>query len=498
MLNWQRRFFFVLLAAGLIVFGRVAAGDEAKRETSEVPPIASDQPDTHSPIIAHALEEWKGDFDGMVKRGFVRLLTTYNPLYFGYNGVTQTGLAVEVARELQLHLRKITKTKKGEINVVIIPVERDELIPYLLAGKGDVVAANLTVTPARQAQVAFTNPTQRNVSELVVSGPKAPPIAKIEDLVSTKIFVRPSSSYFEHLVALNKSRKNAGKKKFPIVKADEILEDYDLLEMVNAGLLPAVIVDDHKAKLWAQVFDDITVHKELNVHTGGKTAWAIRKGDTKWLATLNKFVKKIRKGSLLGNILVKRYLGTTKWIDNALKESARDRYQSTLEFIKRYAGEYDFDWLMIMAQGYQESKLDQEKRSHAGAVGIMQVLPRTAKDPNVNIKNISKAEPNVHAGVKYLDFLRDRYFSSDDMTPLNQMLFSFAAYNAGPRNIQRARNRAKKKGRDPNVWFGQTEIAAAATISREPVVYVRNIYKYYVAYRSLADIQSDRKQLKER
>jgi len=463
---------------------------------TESAPVASDHPDSHSPLIAHALEEWTGDFDGMVKRGFVRVLTTYNPLFFSYNGIEQIGLAVDIAEELRKHLQKVTKTKKGAINVVMIPVGRDELIPYLVAGKGDVIAANLTVTPARQKHVAFTNPTYPNVSELVVSGPKAPSLSTLDDLAGTEIHLRRSSSYFEHLLAINKKRKKAGKPEIPVIATDEILEDYDLLEMVNAGLIPAIVVDSHKAALWAQVFDHITVHEDIKVHTGGNIAWALRKSDRKLLKTLNQFVKKIRKGTLLGNILIKRYLGSPKWIDNALAETGRDRHQATLAFIKRYAGQYDFDWLMIMAQGYQESRLDQKKRSHAGAIGIMQVLPATAKDPNVGIKDISKAEPNIHAGVKYLRFLRDHYFSSDDMTPLNQMLFSFAAYNAGPRNVAKARSRAKKKGRDPNVWFGQTEFVAGATISREPVVYVRNIYKYYVAYRSVADIQSQRKAVK--
>jgi membrane-bound lytic murein transglycosylase MltF len=479
------------------VVAAIAATSSIATAATKTAPIASDHPDSHSPLIAHALEEWRGDFDGMVKRGFVRLLTTYNPLFFGYDGIEQQGLAVDTAEALRRHLRKVTKTKKGAINVVIIPVARDELIPYLVAGKGDMIAANMTVTPARQAHVAFTNPTYPNVSELIVSGPKAPTLSSFDDLAGTQIHVRRSSSYFEHLSAINKKRLAAGEAEIPMVAADELLEDYDLLEMVNAGLIPAIIVDSHKAALWAQVFDHITVHEDLKVHSGGMIAWALRKEDRKFGKILNQFVKKSRKGTLLGNILIKRYLGNPKWIDNALAETGRDRHQATLAFMKQYAGQYDFDWLMIMAQGYQESRLDQKKRSGAGAIGIMQVLPATAKDPNVGIGDISKAEPNIHAGVKYLRFLRDRYFSSDEMTPLNQMLFSFAAYNAGPANIAKARKRAKKKRRNPNVWFGQTEIVAGATISREPVVYVRNIYKYYVAYRSIADILSERKALKE-
>jgi membrane-bound lytic murein transglycosylase MltF len=165
--------------------------------------------------------------------------------------------------------------------------------------------------------------------------------------------------------------------------------------------------------------------------------------------------------------------------------AARKRFQDTAEYLKRYSNQYNFDWLMIAAQGYQESKLDQRKRSKAGAIGIMQLMPTTARDKNVNIPDIEKAEKNIHAGVRYLRFLRDRYFNEPELSALDKALFSFAAYNAGPRSITRARKRAKAMGYDPNQWFGNVEIGAARAISREPVIYIRNIYKYYIMYKRL-------------
>lgn len=445
--------------------------------------------DEENAILEHALEPWTGDFDGMVERGFVRVLTAYNPLFFTYDGVEQRGLAVEVARAFEQHLAELLGKKARAPHVVVFPVARDELIPYLLEGKGDIAAANLTITPARQELVAFSDPTYTNVSELVISGPAAPELTSLDDLVSTGVQVRRSSSYYEHLSAINRSRKAAGQPEIPIVEADELLEDYDLLDMVNAGLIPAVIVDSHKAALWDEVFENITVHEDLVVNEGGSIAWAMRKENPKLLETANGFIDTMRKGTLLGNVLLKRYLGSTAWIDNVRNGKARDRYQATVGLIKKYAADYDFDWLMITAQGYQESKLDQSKRSEAGAVGIMQILPATAADPNVGIPNIEQAESNVHAGVKYLRFLRDRYFSAPEIDPLNQVLLAFAAYNAGPANVSKARKRAARMGLDPNRWFGQVEVAAAKTISREPVTYVRNIYKYYVAYKQLAALR---------
>jgi membrane-bound lytic murein transglycosylase MltF len=471
---------------------RTVEEGEATAVAQSRPPEDGVETDEQDAILEHALDAWTGDFDGMVERGFVRMLTTYNPLFLTYDGIERKGLAVEIARAFEEYLAKVTGKKTGAPHVVIIPVARDELLPNLLDGKGDIAAANLTITPARQELVSFSNPTYPDVSELVISGPAGPEVTSLDDLVSSAVHVRRSSSYFEHLSALNQSRKAAGQPEIPIIAADELLEDYDLLEMVNAGLIPAVIVDSHKAALWAQVFENIKVHENLSVHSGGSIAWAVRKQNSKLLETANGFIKTMKKGTLLGNVLLKRYVGSTNWIDNVRSRKAREKYEATVGIIKKYAANYDFDWLMITAQGYQESKLDQSKRSDAGAIGIMQLLPSTAADPNVGIPNVEKVEPNIHAGVKYLRFLRDRYFSSPDIDPLDQVLLAFAAYNAGPGNVSKARKRASRMGLDPNRWFGQVEIAAAKAISHEPVIYVRNIYKYYVAYKQIARLREGR------
>ncbi len=437
-------------------------------------------------------EPWTGDLDGMVERGFVRLLTAYNPVNFTYDGVEQRGIAVEAARIFEGRLNEAVGMKGHSLDVILIPVGRDELLPGLVEGRGDIAAASLTITPARQKRVAFSDPTYPGVRELVVTGPAAGEIESFDDLASTTLHVRESSSYYEHLTALNQARKQEGKPQIPVRSADERLEDYDLLEMVNAGIIPAVIVDSYKAELWAQVLENVRVHADLAVHSGGSLAWAVRKDSPQLLKQVNAYVKQARKGTLLGNILIKRYYGSRKWIDNVLAGEGRERYAETIDLIKRYAEMYDFDWRMIAAQAYQESKLDQSKRSRAGAIGIMQVLRTTAADPNVGIPDIDDPEQNVHAGVKYLRFIRSRYFSSREIEPLDRVLFSFAAYNAGPGNLRRARRRAVEMGFDRNRWFGNVEVAAARTISSEPVVYVRNIYKYYIAYKQLEERRAAR------
>ena len=444
-------------------------------------------------MLALVDEPWTGDLDGMIERGFVRVLTVHNPLFFAMDGVAERGLDVEMARQFEGWLRRNQARKAASrLHLVMIPTPRDQLLPRLLAGRGDIAMANLTITPARAKVVDFTIASFENVSELLVTGPRAPRIETIDDAPRAQILVRRSSSYYEHIEALNEVRWSQGKAPLRMRAADERLEDFDLLQMVDAGLIPAVVVDSHKAAFWARIFPNIIVHGDIAVNEGGSIAWAMRKESPRLMRAANGFLRKNRQGTLIGNVLLDRYLGEAAGMDGALTGANSAQFEEVLEIIRRYAAEYGFDWRMIAAQGYQESALDQSRRSHAGAIGIMQVMPRTAADPNVGISDISTPEANIHAGVKYMRFLRDRYFAAEDIAPLDRVLFALAAYNAGPGNVAKARQRAEKMGFDRNRWFGHVEVAAARAISREPVIYVRNIYKYYIALETAAAMQAAR------
>ena len=445
----------------------------------------------HDEILEHANEPWTGDLDGITKRGFLRILTVHNPLFFQFDGAAQKGLVAEWGKAFEDHLAdQIGRVRSP--TVVLIPVARDELLPGLVDGRGDLVMGNLTITPERQKLVDFGPPIHTDVSELVVSGPAAGQVASFDDLLGTGLYVRRSSSYYEHLQGLNAEREAAGMRPIPITAADEYLEDFDLLDMVNAGVVGAVVVDSHKAAFWERVFDNIVVHENLAVNTGSRIAWALRKDSPQLMQSVSAFSEKVKRGSLLGNILIDRYLGDTQWLENALASDDRKRYEETIEIIKRYAEQYDFDWLIIAAQAYQESRFDHSKRSPAGAVGVMQLLPTTAAGKAVGIPDIDDLENNIHAGVKYLHWLRATYFSDDSIEPLDQVLFSFAAYNAGPGNMRKARRRAKRLGFDPNRWFGNVEIGMFRAVSGEPASYVRNIYKYYVTYQGLEQTRQSR------
>ena len=430
---------------------------------------------------------WTGDFDGMVDRHRLRVLVPYSKTHYFLDGPTQRGVSYEVIKLFEEWLNKELGNKHLKLDVVIIPTLRHQLLSGLVEGRGDIAAGNLTITPERREVVDFSEAFARGIKEIIVTGPEAPALKSLSDLAGMKILVRLSSSYYESLKSLNERFVKEGRDEITIIGVDEYLEDEDLLEMINAGLFPIVIVDDHKANLWTQVFENLTVRPDLNIRTGGEIAWAFRKDSPKLKNVINRFVDGHKQGTLLFNVITKRYLKNTQWIKNALADEEIQRFNEAVKFLKKYSDQYDFDWLMVAALAYQESRIDQSLRSPAGAVGVMQILPSTAKDPKVNISNIEEVENNIHAGVKYLRFLRDWYFEKEPMDAINKTLFSFASYNAGPAKVSRLRREARNSGFDPNVWFQNVEIIAAKRIGRETVQYVRNIYKYYTAYRLIAD-----------
>lgn len=433
-------------------------------------------------------KSWTGDFDGMVERGIVRMLVVYNKIIFFFDRGRQLGTAPFLATELEKLINDKLGRNTQKVRVILIPVTRDQLIPALLEGKGDVAFANLTVTPERQRHIDFSDPLITGIRETLVTGPRAPSIDSIDDLSGKALTVRKSSSYYSSLRELNKRFANEGKRPVQIEAASEYLEDSDLLEMVNAGLLEMAVVDSHKAEFWTSVFDDLTHRSDIYVREGAEIAAALRKKSPQMKALLNELVASTRKGTLLGNIAFKKYLKENQWARSAMTAKELGKAKSVLDLFKKYAEQYDLDYLKTLALAYQESQLDHSRRSPAGAVGIMQLLKSTARDPNVDIEDIEDLESNIHAGTKYLRFLRNRYFDDPAIDPLNQILLSVAAYNAGPRRIAQIRDSAEQSGFDPNIWFNNVEIIVARQIGRETVQYVSNIYKYYLAYRSVKDL----------
>ncbi|HZF14303.1 MAG TPA: transporter substrate-binding domain-containing protein [Steroidobacteraceae bacterium] len=495
------------LSLAIALLGVAGCGDKAGSPAngSSAPASAAAAADAVTSDLNDLVEgqkPWSGDLDGMIERGYIRMLTVHSKtVYFIDKGVPR-GTAVDYARlfeddlNTKLKAEKKLKNKNLKLRVVFLPVQRDQLLPALVAGKGDIVAAGLTITPERQKLVDFSAAGMSDVNEIVVSGPASPAIASVDDLAGKSVFVRKSSSYYENLTALN--RRFAAEKKAPVTltEAPETLEDEDLLEMLNGGLVSLVVVNQFTAEFWKQIFPALTVHPDVAVHTGGEIAWAIRKGTPQLKAMLDDFARRNKVGTSTGNQLLTRYLKNVTYVKNAASESERKKFLALIQYFKKYGDQYDVDWLLMGAQGYQESQLNQNAKSAVGAIGVMQVMPATGKE--LNVGDITQTEANIHAGIKYMRFMMDRYYESEPMTKLDKALFAFASYNAGPARVRQLRAEAGKRGLDPNVWFQNVEYVAADKIGQETVTYVSNIYKYYIAYKLVMESQAAKQQAVEK
>jgi membrane-bound lytic murein transglycosylase MltF len=432
------------------------------------------------------------DLDALRKRGVVRVLVSYKKTeYFVVNG-QQRGFEYELMEQFEGFINKGVKKGQWHFDVVYIPVPFERLISHLVEGRGDIAAAGLTITHERQKQVAFTTPYVQDVSEVIVTHKSDKSIRSIDDLSGRVVYVLSGSSYVQHLNQLADKFKKQGRPPVYVVESDPYLATEDILELVNAGIVELTVADDHIARLWSNILPDIRVHEDIAVNTSGQIAWAVRKNNPKLLANLNDFVSSHRKGTKLGNVLFNRYYENTRWIQNPLSDTARSKLEKYHALFQKYADEYEFDWLLIAAMAFQESRLNPKMKSPRGAVGLMQIKPSTAKDKHVAIKDVYTDENNVHAGVKYLAFLRERYFSSPGIDDGASLHLSLAAYNAGPAKVRRMRAKAKKMGLDPNIWFRNVERAAQQIVGSETTRYVANIYKYYLAYSLLNNLNDSK------
>ncbi|HVP59005.1 MAG TPA: lytic transglycosylase F [Myxococcaceae bacterium] len=435
-------------------------------------------------------ERSKGDWDEIQRRRMLRALVVYSRSLFFIDRGKQRGATYEMLKAFEDEVNAHLRTKTLRFQVVFIPVPRDQLIPALLDGRGDIAAASLSITPERERLVGFSAPVLEGVSEVVVTGPSGPRIARVEDLSGQAVHVRRSSSYWEHLEALNRRLVAGGRPPVKLVPVSEDLEDEDLLEMVNAGLIPTTVCDDFYATFWKRVYSKLVFDPAIAVSSGGSVAWMMRKNSPQLKAVTDAFVRKHRKGTAFGNALLRRYQGNLRSVLPATSGRELRKFEQTVELFRKYGQQYDVDYLLVMAQGYQESRLDQQVISPAGAIGIMQIMPATGAQMKVG--DIRNLEPNIHAGVKYLRHVEDSYFDEPGLDPLVKALFAFASYNAGPNRIQSLRREAARRGLDPNRWFQHVEVVVAERIGQETVTYVSNIFKYYVAYQLVAEAQQDR------
>ena len=486
----QRRFGICPLLDAILALSGCGERDDAARGRSD----GASWPAAHTPysaedvaagdaLIEYARQPWKGDLGGMIERRMIRVLVVPSRTHYWLELGKHSGIEYELTRAFEKWLQKHNRGLRSHQRprFVYIPTTVDRIIPDLLAGRGDIGAAMLTRTPERSRKIDFSAPYARGVREVVVTGPASAPLASLEDLSGQQVFVRRSSSYWSHLEALNGRFRESKRAPIDLVAMPEVLSDDEILEMVNAGLVPTTVVDFYEARIWRKAFTGLVVHEDMPVNEDGELAWMIRKESPELAAALDEFMQKHRHGTSFGNTVERKYVGSESFVKRATSEQNSARLQELRALFEKYGEQYSLDWVLLAAQAYQESRLDQRARSPAGAVGIMQLMPATARP--LGVGDISKVEPNIHAAAKYSRQLRDQYFSDAGIDDFNKGLFTVAAYNAGPTRIEKLRRLTGERGLDPNVWFDNVEVLAAEKIGAETVGYVANIFKYYVGFK---------------
>lgn len=423
------------------------------------------------------------DLEGMLKRRTIRALVVMNPIGFFYANGHPMGAIYEAMREFQTFVNRKFKTGTLNVQVVFIPVRPDQLEAALTEGVGDLISNGVVVTQERQQRVAFTVAIEKDVKQIVVTGPNFGPVSSLEDLGGRQIYVNSLSVNYGSLQRINENLQRAGKPTIQIKAADKNLIDDDLLQMVNAGLFPATVTTASRAKLWSQVLSNLRPHANVVIARGQQTAWVVRKNNPRLKQLLDEFLTPRVVGTSFGNTLLRRYLQNTKWIRNSTSVEEMKKFNALRTIFEKYAAQYDFDYLMLMALGYQESLLDQKKRNPSGAVGVMQVIPKYAAAPPINVRDVTMTDRNIQAGVKMLRNIEDQYFNDSNIDQLDKTLLVFASYNAGPTRIAKLREQARAQGLDPNRWFENVELMVAQNVGQETVTYVGNVYKYYVAYK---------------
>jgi len=421
-----------------------------------------------------------GDLPEMLNRHQLRVLVVPSrSTYFLDKAGQPRGLDYELLKGYERILNR--KRKKGEapVSVVFIPVTLEELGDALLEGRGDIAGITLIIS-SRAEEFAYTTPVIDHISEVIVTRKGGPAISKLEDLSGQEVYVVSGSAQMESMARLNERLKKEGLAPIRVIQAEPYVAHENLLEMIHASMIPAGVVPDVFARLWKRVFKDLVIHEEIPVSTGMKAAWAVRKENPELLASMNAAIASaLKKKKNVFERNFNQYFKRTHWITNPFSKGSKFQLSSHFE---RESTAFGMDWLQLMAQGFQESSLNQKAKSPYGAVGIMQVLPSTAKW--LGVHNYMELEGNVHAGAKYMARLMARYAKDPNISKEDRFFLALASYNAGPGRVGKYRKRAVKLGYDANRWFGNVEKVALRSGNLETVMYVRNILNYTMAYKS--------------
>lgn len=439
-----------------------------------------------------------GDLPQIIEHQSLRILVSYDNVSFFMNKGKQDGLYVALINKFREYLVKQYPISK-DLKMYFIPVRQDEMVNLIATGYGDI-AMGLTPTDEFKRFVDFSIPEKLWLNEIIVTSKGEYDISNIDDLSGRYITVRQSSSYYKSLKNINVYLKSRGYQPIKIIIADEYLTDADLVDMVDKGEIKATVINDSKLQVWKRLFKNVVFNSSTPVKVNGTLSWGIRHDSPILYKAINGFLRSYRDGTPEGTKIYERYM---RWSpsyesrhlrhENEWLGISADNFKKYSQIFRNYGEKFNIDWMLLMAQSYQESTLNPSALSKRGAVGIMQVLPSTAGEKYINVNSVSDIENNVHAGTKYMRYMLDNYFSQGEIPTSEKLLFALASYNSGPNRITRYRKEAVYQGLDPNKWFDNVEKIAINHGADETVQYVRNISSLYISYQKAYNINQNKK-----
>lgn len=435
----------------------------------------------HSAVLAVGLSDSSPDsalsYQQLLSRNEIRIAVPYDPtIYIDAKG-KPTGISVQISKYFGLWL---SENYQRKISVKLIPTLSEKLIDALDSGEADIALGYLEQYKNRlESPIYLSQSHAEHQSQVLVSALNSPIVRSADELSGKLIFlgrqVRSAA-----LIKLNDKLIQEGRPPVILNKDHVGLDDEEMLQMVNDGLIPYVMGTEFRVELWKPYLTNIKVYKDIRFDISGNIGWAIRSRDKGLMEDIVTF-----SSSPLNTEALKIYgqvaFGTSKsGLKDPKGKEEWTRFISMRPIFEKYGNQYHLDPLLLASFGFQETMLNQALISPGGAIGVMQLNAATGNVMNVG--NIHELDANIHAGTKYLNTLLSDTFNKDGLDNSNRTLFAIASYNLGPNNVAKARNEAAKRGFDPNKWFLNVEMACAALFGTAPMNYVRNIYKYYVIY----------------
>lgn len=435
------------------------------------------------------------DLNEIIARDTLRAITTYSSTtYFLYRGQPM-GYEYELAKRFADYLDVELK--------MIIAEDLDDILDLLNTGKGDIVTNNLTITSERRTVVDFSYPLNFTHQVLVQRKPanwRKMKLHTIEkelvrnpiELIGLDIHVREKSSYTSRLFNLQEELGG----EINIKYLDGTITTDDIMKMVSQGEIDYTIADNNIAQINAAYYQNLDIRTTVGVMQ--QLAWAVRKSSPNLLKKLNQWIKNERKSSEF-YVIYNKYYKNTRAFTTRVKSDFYSRESNKIsEYdaqIKKGANKLNWDWRFLASQVYQESRFDPKEKSWAGAVGLMQLMPKTAK--SYGFQKLTNPNINIKAGVAHLTYLNN-YWKKHIADSSERVKFILASYNAGQNHVQDARRLAELRGLNPNVWYNETEKAMLLKSQKkyfnnpkvyygycrgeEPVNYVKEIYERYYYY----------------